>query len=105
MRKLLTQADGRRFAIEVLRKIRKAGANKTSAIRQEDGIVYRRGPQSDALILAWDRLALGSRQAAIGFCVVLTDYVGCTLGGSVPYPECYEQDETAGKLEHWRAGK
>lgn len=96
MRRLQSQFDGRRLAIDTLRALQAAGSAQCRANRSR-----KHSPQADALIRAWDELALrGRRQAAVGFCVVLTDMLGARFRR--PTPDVYEVMEQAGKLRDWR---
>lgn len=97
IRRLSSQLDGRRLTVDVFRNLLKAGirhcrANHTAKVDH----------QAEALIRAWDELALrGSRQAAVGFCALLTDMIGARrLRNSA---ERYETMEIAGKLRQWPA--
>ena len=97
LRRLFSQADGRRYAIDTFRALESAGPTSCKANH-----AAKLPFQADALIRAWDELSLrGSRQAAIGFCVVLTDKIGARKGR--PTSEAYEALEAAGKLRQWPA--
>lgn len=92
MRRLETQADGRRYAADVLRSLRNAGPEKCRAnlpppyVHQADGLIV-------ALVEIKERATVA---AAVGFAGILTDAVGTRSGE--PCPELYEQMERSGKL-------
>lgn len=97
LRRLLSQTDGRRYAVDVLKALLEAGFTSCRA-NHSTKVKY----QADPLIRAWDELALrGNRKAAVGFCVMLTDMIGAKrakLSGGL-----YESLEAFGKLREWPA--
>lgn len=90
MRRLQTQADGRRFAVEALRTLRDAGPEKCRLNLPAPYLL-----QADALILALlDVKERGTVDACVGFAAVLTDMVGTRSPEAMP--ELYEGFERHG---------
>ena len=96
MRRLDTQTDGRRFAVDVLRKLREAGPEKCRANLPPPFTI-----QADALI--WALAELKERatcEALCGFGAIITDALGTrTLE---PTPELYEQMERSGRIRRYK---
>jgi len=110
--KLETQKDGRLFAIDLLRRMKRrwgiGGTNHDDYSAESIGAdsdgeyAYRTGPQSDILLRAFDELATrAKREAILGFHVVLTDFIGSAIAGALGGPELYAALERDGKLEPW----
>lgn len=90
MRNLITQSDGRRFAVYVLGKLRDAGPEKCRL-----NTPYPFKIQADALILALVEIKeRGTVDACAGFAAVLTDMVGTRSPEAMP--ELYELMESQG---------
>lgn len=104
-RDIMTQKDGVLFAIDVLKLLRDAGADVTSACpsyRENGQTTYlRRGPQSLLFWRALDEISRCFRPAQVGFAIVFTDFLGAALGGAVPDPEFYDREENARRIERW----
>jgi hypothetical protein len=96
MRRLETTGDGWRFAVDVLRNLRKDGPEKCRA-----NLPLPQGGQSDAMIMALMELKeRGTTEACCGFGQVLTDALGTrTLE---PMPELYQQMEREGRIRPYR---
>lgn len=96
MKRLNTQADGRRFAVEVLRKLRAAGPEKCRANLPPPFTI-----QADALILALAEIKeRGTVDACVGFAIVLTDVAGTRcLEAS---PELYESMDRHGSFRGYK---
>lgn len=101
--KLQTQKDGRRFAISLLKRIEKIDAGQFSSYRALRGQgITRKGPQSDVILRAFERVMhFGRSPAILGFFCVMTDYIGTARDGHV-YPETFEKWERQGCLQHWQ---
>lgn len=113
-----SQRDGRLFAIKFLRGLGKQSDDEMCAVQKEPwahpGLkrmfgdrgsmaIYRKGPQSDFALRAFDRIySQGTREAILGFFVVMTDYL---RPAGQTYVEAYEKWERAGKLQYWRLPK
>lgn len=96
MRRLETSADGRRFAIDVLRELRDAGPERCRA-----NLPAPFTGQDDALILALVELKeRATVEAACGFAQIMTDALGTRA--LEPTPELYEQMERAGKIRPYK---
>lgn len=96
MRKLQTQADGRRYAIDVLRQLGKGGTERCRANLPAPYI-----SQADALIMALVEIKeRATVDACIGFGQIVTDAVGTR--SPEPMPELYEQMERAGGIRPYR---
>lgn len=114
---LATQADGRRFAIELVKRMEQrwtdcldsdgpgcdyAAESFTSC--QDEEAPTREGPQSDLVLRAYDELASrATREAVLGFFVILTDYLGSTIAGAPPSKDYYERAEREGRFDAWGA--
>ena len=96
MRKLETPADGRRFAVDVLRSLAEAGPERCRA-----NLPPYLTLQSDALILALVELKeRGTVEAVAGFGQIITDAVGTRAGE--PMPELYEAMERSGQIRPYK---
>jgi hypothetical protein len=99
MRRLETQADGRRLAIRLLDSLRDAGTERCRA-NVPPNYVY----PTDYLIAAMLEIKeRGTVDACIGFAIVLTDAIGTR--GQEPCPELYEQMEAEGRIKPYKLGK
>jgi hypothetical protein len=117
--KLETEKHGRLFAIDLLSRMHQRWrrtydddgepSSDYSAITQEPDVgepgemcVYRTGPQSDLLLRAYDELTKrGTREAVLGFHVVMTDFIGSAVADASPDYDYYADAESEGKLETW----
>lgn len=110
---LRTEKDGRLYAIAMFEALEELDTDTMSACSEDvwtaganagQMVIFRKMPQ-DATFKQWvDELyARGTTEARNGFFVVLTDYVGSVIGGSVPSPasEFYKDQEGEGQLEPW----
>jgi hypothetical protein len=87
---LVTDCDGRAFAIAMLRKLSATSACARGSIERE----FRPRGKAQVLITLPFADALrdrGTRAAEMGFHAVLTDMLAVTLNGSVPDADFYEQ--------------
>ena len=107
MRKLLTEADGRKLAIKMLREFENYDGDIDIGWRWQIEAKYREeGTQQDNVLLrhlATIRDA-GNANALAGFCAVLTDYIGCCEDGGVPDVRIYEnliERDITGKPGPW----
>lgn len=114
-RALETEQDGRKYAIAMLQKmqeqadeVREKGLSFFGANAEEvhadtgEVAIYRHTPQGDTLH-RWleDLYCDGTPQAVNGFQVILTDYLGVVMDGSVPNCEEYAKQEAAGGFSPW----
>lgn len=96
MRRLENAADGRRFAVDVLRSMAEAGPERCRA-----NLPPYLTLQSDALILALIELKeRATVEAVAGFGQVMTDAIGTRSGE--PMPEIYEAMERAGVIRRYK---
>lgn len=99
MRRLETQADGRRFAVDVLRALREAGPEKCRA-----NLPPRCMLQADALMRALVEIKeRATVAAAVGFGQILTDAIGTRA--LEPAPELYEHMERTSQFSRYRLRK
>ena len=104
---LRTQRDGRLFAIRFLCDLKNIGSDELCAIQKElsNGklLVYRKSSQSDFVLRRFETIMRqGTREAVLGFFVVITDFLG---HDSTTDPESYGKWERAGNLQYWRLPK
>lgn len=86
---MLTAADGRHLAVDLLRELQAVGSDECLVDAQ-----YRQGrPQCDALA-RYLRVVResGSTEVEVGFVAVLTDFIGSAFEVVVD-PSAYEEDE------------
>jgi len=86
---LLTEGDGRALAVQMLREANDIGLNDLAIHEHE-----RHGrPQNNLVLRYLDALRKAdSRRADIGFCSVLSDFIGtCTDGSPAIDPDFYQQ--------------
>lgn len=99
MRKLDTQADGRRLAADVLALLREAGSERCRA-NVPPQYVY----PTDGLIVAMLELKeRGTVDACIGFSIILADAIGTR--SFEPVPELYAQFEAEGRVKPYKLRK
>jgi hypothetical protein len=103
--RLETQAEGRRFAVAFLKKIRdfkKDNSIFAAATFEEDEhdgpYLTRKGPQSSMIRDAFDRVYAAPEAARKGFFQIITDQLGTAPSGWYD-PEGYEQAEERGGLD------
>ena len=117
-RKLITEKDGRLFAIATFKAatlaisegIVQAGQNRLEYAadswqeKQSEYLILRTVPQSDVLRSAFaDLFSRGTQEAINGFFTIWTDYIGCSLSGmiiSCPAKH-YAAEERAGLIPAW----
>ena len=94
MRKLLTEADGRKLAVKMLREV------SVYQIDDEDGpwpwsvqAMFRpEKMQQDNVLLRYLEKIQGNREALAGFCSIITDHLGQGgPGGGTLYERVYEK--------------
>lgn len=97
MRRLETAADGRRFAVDVLRELRDVAGPERCRANLPRYLTL----QADALILALIELKeRATVEAVAGFGQVITDAIGTRYGE--PDPELYEALERAGAIRPYK---
>ena len=86
-----TVAEGRQLAVEMLRQFEEYPLNKIECYQWSLDAKFREeNTEQDNVVLAYLRRCRGP-QALIGFCSILTDYLGtCIDDGGVPYIGHYE---------------
>jgi hypothetical protein len=95
MRSLDSPADGRRFAVEVLRELEREGPERCRA-----NLPPPYGGQADALVLALVELKeRGTVEALASFGQIMTDAIGTR---AAPLPELYEGMERSGSLRPYK---
>jgi hypothetical protein len=104
--KLDTEAQGRKFAIELLKEVeRRQRTDEFSAtafghdpIEPSQINVYRTGPQSRLIVDAFDVIYSVNEDSRRGFFTIITDYLGTAPSGHF-YPEGYEAMESEGVFD------
>lgn len=96
MRKLETQVQGRRFAVDVLRKLRSSDPERCRA-NLPPGCVHQVDAMHKALAELKERATV---EACAGFAAILTDLIGTRC--QEPMPELYEGMERCGKIRPYR---
>ena len=85
---VLTEADGRKLAVDMLLELRAIGADVTSIEEQ----YHEQGRSQDSVVARYLETVRthGNPNVEVGFVAVLTDFLAGALDGAVPDPELYE---------------
>jgi hypothetical protein len=102
-----TAAEGRKFAIELLKEIERrqrtdefgATAFGSDPLEPQRVSVYRTGPQSRLIVDAFDVIYSVNEDSRRGFFQIITDYLGTAPSGHF-HPEGYEDMESEGVFDN-----
>ena len=93
MRKLTTEADGRKLAIEMLWDAQNISADLT-CLYPHDNPVRGDRPQRNYFLKYLKRLRKANNEEVDrGFAAVLSDFCGSAIDGGVLWPDQYEREE------------